>query len=78
VTAESIEGFIENQAFLRSYDLTPRPPPSPFPVTELFLFLSLIVPPVDLADGRGGQGVGEEPNVRTKCLETTKKDVFKK
>jgi hypothetical protein len=26
---ESIEGFIEDQAFLRSYDSAPRQPPSP-------------------------------------------------
>jgi hypothetical protein len=25
-----MEWFIEGQAFLRSYDLAPRPPPSPF------------------------------------------------
>ncbi len=35
-TAESIEWFIENQAFSQSYDAAPPPPtPSPSPVTKL-------------------------------------------
>jgi hypothetical protein len=29
LVAESIEWFIEGQAFSRSYDLDPRPPPPP-------------------------------------------------
>ncbi len=37
---ESIEGFIEEQAFLGSYDSAPCPPPAtpPYPVSKLSLF----------------------------------------
>ncbi len=39
---EGIEWFIEDQAFLLSYNSAPRPP-SPSPVSKLSLFLSLPV-----------------------------------
>ncbi len=39
----SIEWFIEDQAFFRSYCSAPRPPPSPSPFSKLSLFLSLPV-----------------------------------
>ncbi len=55
---ESIEWFIENQAFLRSYDSAPRPPPLPSPslVSKLSLFLSLSVcrRSGEVGSGRGG------------------------
>ncbi len=40
---ESIEWFIENKAFLPSYNFALLPPPPPFPVGNLSLFLSLPV-----------------------------------
>ncbi len=41
---QSIEWFIENQAFLRTYDLAPRPPPSPPPpVSKLYICLCLFL-----------------------------------
>ncbi len=54
---ESIEWFIEDQAFLRSYDSVPRPPPPPPPISKLSLFLSPPMcrhSPVELTDGLGG------------------------
>jgi hypothetical protein len=50
---ESIELLIEDQAFLRSYDLAPRPPPSPIsPQPIVSLSQSSCVSPVELTDGR--------------------------
>ncbi len=40
--AESIEWFIEDQAFSPSYDLAPPPPPPSSPVSKLSFFLSLL------------------------------------
>jgi hypothetical protein len=65
-SAESIEWFLEGQAFLRSYDSAPCPPTSPFPpsreqVVSLSQFSS--VSPVELTDGRRGGGLGEEPKI---------------
>jgi hypothetical protein len=49
-----------------SYDSAPSPPPPTSPVSNLFIFLSLPVTPVDFTDDRGGwEGVGEEPNYTT-------------
>jgi hypothetical protein len=60
--AESIERFVEDQAFSPSCDLAPSPTPSPH-VSKLSLFLSSCVSPVELIDGRKrGEGLGEEPN----------------
>jgi hypothetical protein len=55
---ESIELFLEDQAFLRSYDSAPRPS------TEKVVSLSRssCVPPVELTDGGVGAGSGREPN----------------
>ncbi len=57
-TRESIERFIEDPAFLRSYDSAPRPSPSP--LCKLSLFLRLPVcrrPSVKNGEGRrGGRG----------------------
>ncbi len=52
--AESTECFIEDPAFLRSYDSAP-PPPLPHPPVVSH-HESSCVSPVDLADGRGGGG----------------------
>jgi hypothetical protein len=56
--AESIDRFIESQAFLRSlYDPTPRPPPSLS--NKLSLFLSLpVCRPSSLLTGEVGGGRG--------------------
>ncbi len=40
---QSIGWFIEDKAFLLSYDLAPRPHPPPSLVSKLVLFLSLPV-----------------------------------
>ncbi len=55
---ESIEWFIEELAFLWSFDSAPTPPPPPpSPVSKLSLFLSLpCVSPVQLTEGKGGVG----------------------
>jgi hypothetical protein len=53
VNGGSIQWFIEDQAFLRSYDLAPLPL-LPSPISKMSLFLSLPV-------CRGG-GVSQEPN----------------
>jgi len=53
--SESIELFIEDQAFSPSYDLAPPPPPSP--VSKLSLFLSLpMYRRSSLLAGEGGIG----------------------
>jgi hypothetical protein len=61
VSPESIEWFIEDQIYLRSYDSAPRPPP-PLPYSRhsscfsfsVFLYMS----PVDFTDRRGGGNGG--------------------
>jgi hypothetical protein len=58
--AESIELFIEGQAFLRSYHSVPRTTLPPSPVSKLFLFLSLPVCRHVVEEVGGGEGVGEE------------------
>jgi hypothetical protein len=66
----SIDGFIEGQAFSPSNDVTPRPPPPPPP----FSFFRQKARPAthrktekegQLADGRWGDRVWEEPNHTT-------------
>jgi hypothetical protein len=62
IKAESIERFIEGQAFLRSSDLAPRPPPPPpaWPATHRKTEKDR-----HIADERGGgEGVDAEPNHR--------------
>ncbi len=55
-TSESIKRFIEDQAFLRSYDSAPRPPPFNL-LLPLTTCLSSKVFLVELTDGRaGGRG----------------------
>ncbi len=60
---DSIEWFIEDQAFLRSYVSVPRASPSPLSRPQVVsLSQSFYVWPFELADGRGGvQGLGKEP-----------------
>ncbi len=62
-----IESFLEDQAFLRSYDSAPRPPPIPLSRQQVISFSqSSCVSPVELTDRRGGKGVhGQEPNHKT-------------
>ncbi len=70
--SESIERFIEHQAFLRSHVSAPRPSPSPFPIPPLpstsCLFFTVVL---CVAAGRAysaerlGAGLGEEPNHTT-------------
>ncbi len=63
---ESIEWFLEAQAFFRSRDSAPRPSsPPPSPVNKLSLFLNLPVSRRSSLLTRGGEGVGEEPNYTT-------------
>ncbi len=50
---DSIEGFIEDQAFLRSYDSAPHPSPPSLPSETCLSSQSSCVPPVELTDGRG-------------------------
>ncbi len=55
--SESIEWFIEDQTFLRPWDLAPRPTHSPLSYQQVFsLSQSSCVSPIQLADGRGGAG----------------------
>ncbi len=63
-SAESIELFIENQAVSPSYDLDPRPPPSPLSRQQVVsLSQSLCVSPIELTDWRSGDGGrGKKPN----------------
>jgi hypothetical protein len=65
VGPERIELFVEDHAFLRSYDTAPRPPsPSPSPVSKLSLFLNLPVcrrPSLLM----GWEGAGMEPKHTT-------------
>ncbi len=57
-SAESIERFMEDQAFSTSYDLAPPPPP-PL-LSASCLSFSYCVSPFELNDGirHGGGGVG--------------------
>ncbi len=65
---ESIERFLENQAFLRLYDSAPRPPPSPISKLSLFLSQSFCMSPVELTLwGGGGGGHGAKSNDREKA-----------
>ncbi len=58
--SESIKGSIEDHAFSLSYDLAPR---SPSPVSKLNQVTQRKTEKErQLADKRGGKGVGEEPN----------------
>jgi hypothetical protein len=43
---------LEDQAFLRSYDSSPRPPLPPPPLSVVFLSQSFCVSLVELTDGR--------------------------
>ncbi len=65
VEAESIERFIEAHAFLRSYDLAARPPLPPLPSVSRPATHGKTDKERQVADGRGGQRVGEEPNHTT-------------
>ncbi len=56
--SESIEWFIEDQAFLRSYESSKRPPPFLLPSPAVSLSQSSSVSPVELSDGRRGAGGG--------------------
>jgi hypothetical protein len=59
VTPESIERFIEDQAFLPLYDLAPPLTPSPISCHSFSVFYVLLVEVTD------GDGVGEELNHTT-------------
>jgi hypothetical protein len=61
--SESIEQFIEGQAFLPSYDSAPPPQLSRQQVVSLSQ--SSCGLPVEPTDGRWGDGVDEEPNLTT-------------
>jgi hypothetical protein len=61
--SESIEQFIEDQAFLSSYDSASPPPLSRQKVVSLSQ--SSCGLPVEPTDGRWGDGVDEEPNHTT-------------
>jgi hypothetical protein len=64
--AESIELFIEDQAFSPSYELSPTPPYNPFSRDQVVsLSQSSYGSPIELTDRRGGEGVEEEPNDTT-------------
>jgi hypothetical protein len=61
--AESIERFIEDQAFSRSYDTDPRDPRTPLPHTSaVTATLGKTEEERQLADGEGRGNVGNEPN----------------
>ncbi len=63
VRAERSKLFIEDQAFLQSYDSAPGPPPS-CPASKLTLFLRLPVCRRSSLLMRYGEGVFEKPNQR--------------
>ncbi len=66
LVSESIERFIEAQAFLRSSDLAPRPPPRPFLPSASCLSFPVFLCVAGWAYLRKGRkGVGEEPNHTT-------------
>jgi hypothetical protein len=65
---ESIERFIEGEAFLRSYDSAPHPPSLPLLPSIAGSTLHMqIEKERQLADGEGGgaEGMGMEPNYTT-------------
>ncbi len=62
VSPESIDGFIENQAFLLSFDLAPPHPPPPSHQQVVSLYQSSCVSRVELSDGRGGGGGAKSYN----------------
>jgi hypothetical protein len=64
LTAESIERIIVVQAFSRSYNLAPRPPPSPSVISTSDAHWKT-EKERQLADGTGGRGVGRELNHTT-------------
>jgi hypothetical protein len=54
---ESVEWFIEDQAFLQSFDSAPRPPPlPPIPSASCLSFSVFLCVTSELTDGRGGGG----------------------
>ncbi len=56
---ENVEWYIEDKAFLWSYDSAPRTPPSPFSRQQVvYLSQSSCVSPVELTDERVGGGGG--------------------
>jgi hypothetical protein len=68
LVAEGIEWFIEDQAFLRSYDSAPRPPP-PLPLTEAScLSFSVFLCVAGLAYGRRGVGRGAWSSINHSIL----------
>jgi hypothetical protein len=55
-TTKSSECFIEDQAFLQSYDSAPRLPPPPYSRQQVFsLSQSFCVSPLELEGDGGGQ-----------------------
>jgi hypothetical protein len=65
ISAESIECFLEDQAFLPSYDLAPAQSPAPV-FRQQVLFLGLpVCRRSSLLTGDSWEGVGEEPNHTT-------------
>jgi hypothetical protein len=56
---ESIEWFIEDQAFLRLYDSAPRPPSSPPLPAESCISFPVVSVSAELTDG-GGEGGGDK------------------
>jgi hypothetical protein len=62
----STEWLIDDQAFLPSYVLAPPtpPPPPPLPSASRLSFSSSYVSPVEITDGRGGEGVGRSQIIR--------------
>ncbi len=64
--SKRIKLFIEAQAFWRSYDSAPRPPPPPFPGSKLDRRHTGILRQRDnFLTGRGVMGAGVEPNNTT-------------
>ncbi len=57
-TPETIEWFIEDQVFSRSYDSAPRPPFPPLPSASCLSFSDFCVSPVELTDEIGGERAG--------------------
>jgi hypothetical protein len=55
-TAENVKRFIEDLAFLLSYDSAPRPPLTTPPPACCLPFSVFCVSPVELTNGRGGGG----------------------
>ncbi len=68
---ESVERFIEDQAFLRSYDSAPRPPPSPFSHQQV-VSLSQSSCVTGQAYWRGGGGGGWGGGLRSKPYDSEK------